>query len=264
MQDRPPLSVSLHEYGVAELRLDRPEILNRFDTSLHHAVTDALNDLAQRSEVCAVVLSSTGTAFSAGGDFDTMRLTHGDRTRQRATIDDARRLFAALLDLPQPIVAAVQGPAIGLGATVVLSCDAVVAAREATLADPHVAVGLVAGDGGAVVWSQAVGLLRAKRHLLTGDPLDAQTAHGYGLVTDLVDDADDAAPAARALAARIAQLPPAAVQGTKRVLQNILRQRAGEGLDLGLALEELTMSSEDHIAAIDAFQARRRGGRPQR
>ncbi|HEX6388910.1 MAG TPA: enoyl-CoA hydratase/isomerase family protein [Solirubrobacteraceae bacterium] len=252
-----PLRVEPAGDGVAELILDRPDLLNRFDSALHHAFTEALTDLARRDDVRAIVLSSTGSAFSAGGDFDMMRRAHSDPALQRAIVDEARRLFGALLDLPQPIVAAVQGPAIGLGATVVLACDAVVAARTATLADPHVGVGLVAGDGGAIVWSQAVGILRAKRYLLTGDPLDAVTAHDLGLVTDLVDGADDAAPAARQLAARIAQLPPLAVQSTKRVLQGLARERAGGALDLGLALEQETMTTQDHIDRIDAFQSRR-------
>lgn len=243
--------------GVAEVTLARPDLLNRFDAELHRAFTDALDGLARRDDVRAVVLASTGRAFSAGGDFEMMRQAHEDAALRRETVDQGKRLFSAMLDLPQPLVAAVQGPAIGLGATVALACDAVVAARGATLADPHVNVGLVAGDGGCLVWPQAAGMLRAKRHLLTGDPLDAETAHRFGLVTDLVDEPEDAVPAARALAERIAHLPPLAVQGTKRVLQAQLRKQSAEALDLGFALEELTMASDDHVAAVDAFRARR-------
>jgi len=257
MTDPAPLRVETLADGVAEIVLDRPDLLNRFDTALHHAFTDALVAIGGDAAVRAVVLSSTGRAFSAGGDFDAMRRASTDRAVQRATVDDARRLLDALLGLSQPIIVALQGPAIGLGATVVLACDAVVAARAATIADTHVNVGLVAGDGGCLVWPQAVGMLRAKRYLLTGDPLDAETAHAFGLVTDLVDDPQDAAPAARELATRIAGLPPLAVQGTKRVLQHTLRQRAGEVVDLGLALEELTMSTDDHVEGFTAFQERR-------
>jgi enoyl-CoA hydratase len=257
MPDPAPLRLEDLGDGVTEIVLDRPELLNRFDTALHHALTDALTAIARDGTVRAVVLTSTGRAFSAGGDFDAMRRASADRALQRTTVDDARRLLDALLLLPQPIVVAVQGAAIGLGATVVLACDAVVAARAATIADTHVNVGLVAGDGGCLVWPQAVGMLRAKRHLLTGDPLDAETAHAFGLVTDLVDRPEDAAPAARALATRIAGLPPLAVQSTKRVLQGVTRQRAAEVVDLGLALEEQTMSTADHVEGFSAFQERR-------
>jgi enoyl-CoA hydratase len=174
-------------------------------------------------------------------------------------VDDARRLLDALISLPQPLVVALHGAAIGLGATVVLTADAVVAARTASLSDPHVHMGLVAGDGGCLVWPQAVGMLRARRHLLTGDPVDASTALAMGLVTDLVDTAEDVLPAARALATRIAALPPLAVQGTKRALNRVTQQRAGEVVDLALAHEETTLASQDLIEAIDAFQERRPG-----
>jgi enoyl-CoA hydratase len=98
----------------------------------------------------------------------------------------------------------------GLGATIVLATDAVVAARGAGLSDPHVAVGLVAGDGGCVVWPASAGMLRAKRHLLAGDRLPAEDAFMLGLVTDLVDTAEETLPAARSLAQRMAALPPLA------------------------------------------------------
>jgi enoyl-CoA hydratase len=252
-----PLRIETLPDGVTEIVLDRPDLLNRFDTALHHAFTDALGAVARDTAVRAVALTSTGRAFSAGGDFDAMRAASTDAAVQRATVDDARRLLDALVGLPQPIVVGVQGAAIGLGATVALACDAVVAARKATIADTHVNVGLVAGDGGCLVWPQAVGMLRARRHLLTGDPLDAETAHAMGLVTDLVDTPEDVAPATRELATRIAALPPLAVQATKRVLQGVTRQRMGEVVDLGLALEAQTMSTEDHVEGFTAFQERR-------
>jgi enoyl-CoA hydratase len=154
-------------------------------------------------------------------------------------------------------VVALHGDAIGLGATVTLACDAVVASRSAGLSDPHVAIGLVAGDGGCVVWPAAAGMLRAKRYLLTGDRLGAEDAWAMGLVTDLVDGPDDVLPAARALAARIAALPPLAVQGTKRALNRALAQRAGEVLDLSFALEGASMASSDLLEAIAAFKERR-------
>jgi enoyl-CoA hydratase len=172
-------------------------------------------------------------------------------------IDEGRLMFRLLADVPLPVVVALQGDAIGLGATVVLACDAVVASRTASIADPHVAIGLVAGDGGCVVWPAAAGLLRAKRYLLTGDRLKAEDAWAMGLVTDLVDGPDDALPAARALAARMAALPPLAVQGTKRALNRLMQQRAGEVLDLSFALEGVSMASDDLAEAIAAFKERR-------
>lgn len=244
---------------VATITFVRPELLNRFDEAMHAEFIATLEQLAQDGDLRAVVLASTGKVFSAGGDFELMRRVHDDPAARTRLADDARRLVHALLELPQPIVAAMQGAAIGLGATVVLGCDAVVAARGAQIADSHVVVGLVAGDGGCVMWPATAGILRARRHLLTGDPLDAETAHTLGLVTDLVETPDDVLPAALGLAERIAALPPMAVQLTKRALINGLMQRAGEVLELGIAYEEATLRSDDLLEGIAALKERRAG-----
>jgi enoyl-CoA hydratase len=245
--------------AVATLTLCRPEVMNRIDALAHDDLTAQLRALAGDRSVRAVVLASTGKVFSAGGDFELMRAAHDDPVRRREIVDSARALLNALLTLPQPIVAAMQGAAIGLGATIVLSCDAVVAARSAVIADSHVNVGLVAGDGGVVIWPAVAGALRARRHLLTGDPLDAETAFTLGLVTDLVDTPEEVSPAALALAQRIAALPPLAVQLTKRALVNGLLQRAGEVFELGLAYEETTLASDDLLEGIAAIKERRQG-----
>ncbi len=257
MRSYTTLDLSLHDDGVCEVVLSRPELLNRFDPELHHDLTHALRAIAADTSVRSVLLASTGKAFSAGGDFELMERAHKDAGVRREIIGDARELLNAFLDLPQPVVVAVQGAAIGLGATVALLGDAVVAARSAVLADTHVAVGLVAGDGGCLVWPQALGMTRARRHLLTGDPLDAATAWQLGMVTDLVDTPDAARPAAREIADRIAALAPLAVQGTKRALNNVSRSRADEVIDLALALEEETLASEDLLEGVNAFRARR-------
>ena len=242
---------------VGEITLTRPELLNRFDVALHRDFTELLLELRGRRDLRAVVLASTGKCFSAGGDFDLMLAARADIDVRTNLMDEGRLMFRLLADLALPVVVAMQGDAIGLGATVALSCDAIVASRTAAISDPHVAVGLVAGDGGCVVWPAAVGMLRAKRYLLTGDRLTAEDAWAIGLVTDLVDGPDDALPAARALAARIAALPPLAVQGTKRALNRIVQQRAGEVLDLSFALEGDSMASDDLAEAIAAFKERR-------
>jgi enoyl-CoA hydratase len=245
--------------AVRVLTLSRPELFNRFDAQAHHDFVAALAQISADEDARSVVLASTGKVFSAGGDFDLMREAHADPAVRRAIVDDAKQLLTALLSLPQPIVAAVQGAAMGLGATIILACDAVVAARGAVLADSHVNVGLVAGDGGAVVWPATAGALRARRHLLTGDPLDAESAHALGMVTDLVDAPEEALPAAHAIAERMAALPPLAVRLTKRAINHGLLQRAGEVLELSLAYEEATLASDDLLEAIAAFQERRPG-----
>lgn len=255
-----PTALSVERKGeVTLVTLTRPELLNRFDVAMHDAFQAMLEQLRADEESRAVVLASTGKAFSAGGDFEMMRDANADPDLRKELIDGARNLLTTLTDVSQPIVVAMQGPAIGLGATVAMACDAIVASRGAQIADSHVAAGLVAGDGGCLVWPEAVGMLRARRHLLTGDPLSAEEAFAMGLVTDLVDEPDDVLPAAMALAERIAALPPLAVQGTKRALNEVTRQRAREVLETSLANELETLASEDLLEALDAFKQKRPG-----
>jgi enoyl-CoA hydratase len=122
-----------------------------------------------------------------------------------------------------------------------------------------VKVGLVAGDGGCVVWPQAAGMLRAKRHLLTGDPIKAEDAWMWGLVTDLVDSSAEVEPAARTLAERIAALPPVAVQGTKRSLNRVMQQRSGEVLDLSILHSIVAVGTDDLMEGTAAMKERRQG-----
>lgn len=243
--------------GVRELRLNKPEVLNRLDPQTHVDLVDVLSAIGQDRTVRAIVLASTGKAFSAGGDFDLMTEAHDDPDARRGVVDNAARLIGTFLDLRQPIVAAVQGPAIGLGSTVALMCDAVVAARAAVFADTHVNIGLVAGDGGCLAWPAAAGMLRARRYLLTGDPIKAELAYEFGMVTDLVETAEEADQAAIAIARRIAANAPMAVQSTKRILNQVSRQRAGEILDLSLVLETETLASQDLLEGIAAFREKR-------
>lgn len=241
------------------ITLDRPDLLNRFDLVLHDEFRAALLELKEDGDTRAAVLASTGKAFSAGGDFDMIRQAQADPALRHELLEGAGQLLDTLIDVPQPIVVAMQGAAMGLGASVALACDAIVAPRKAVLADSHVVAGLVAGDGGVLVWPATAGILRARRHLLTGDPLTAEDAYALGLVTDLVDTPEETLPTARALAERIAALPPLAVQGTKRALNRGLQARAAEVMELSLAEEGASLASEDVLEAIDAFQEKRPG-----
>lgn len=245
--------------GVAEVQLSRPELLNRFDDVAHRELTAALAELAADVMVRACVLSSTGRYFSSGGDTTMMLAANQDAQLRIAMLDDGRRLFHALGDFPKPLVIALAGDTFGLGATVVLLGDAVVTAPDVKIADTHVRMALVAGDGGAVVWPLNMPLLMAKRHLLTGDSLTGAQAHQFGIVSDLVDTRDEVRPAALALAQRMAQLPPLAVQLTKRALNKYLMSRADEILDLGFALEATSLASDDLREAVASFHEKRPG-----
>jgi enoyl-CoA hydratase len=258
LKDLSSLRIEVDEH-VATITLNRPEQLNAFDEVQHTELSEAIALIRNEGDVRAAILAANGHVFSAGGGFDFMEQVIADPNGFMAFADVGLHLVNAIIDLPIPIVAAVHGDAMGLGATIVLLCDAVVAARKTRLCDPHVMVGLTAGDGGCLAWPQALGMLRAKRHLLTGDPVTAEDGYAMGLVTDLVEEPADVLPAARALASRIAALPPVAVQGTKRALNRVLQQRAGEVLELGMAYESRCAFTEDFRESVSALKERRPG-----
>ena len=197
------VTVELHDH-VAELRLDRPEVLNAFDDALVNELPGVLIDLARDTDVRAVAWTSSGRHFSAGGDMETILAGHDDLTVLLRGVDDGRRLFRAFADFPKPLVTAVQGSSFGVATSLVFTSDAVVVTPTTKLADPHVHMGLVAGDGGAVTWPLSAGLARAKRKLLWGEPLTGREAFELGLATDLVESDDGLRDRALELAAHVA------------------------------------------------------------
>lgn len=242
---------------IAEVTLSRPEVLNRIDDLGHRELLSACARITEMEDVRVVVLAAQGKVFSAGGDFDHMLDCNADLHTRMETVDLGQRLLAAWLEIRPPVVVAMHGHAVGLGATLALACDAVVAHPGCQISDPHVNIGLVAGDGGCLLWPQSVGMARAKRHLLTGDPLTGDEAYQIGLVSDLVGSADEVLPTARSLAKRLAELPPLAVQGTKRALNAVLRARFDEVVPLSLSHELTTLGSEDLREGVAALREKR-------
>lgn len=244
---------------LAELELARPDTLNAFDNELHHSLTAALRYLGSHEGVRCVLLTAQGRVFSAGGSFDVIEdmAQHPQQLPQLA--EDARELFSALSELPIPLVVAMHGDAAGLGATIVTLADVIVSHPAARLSDPHVRVGLAAGDGGVVSWSLALGTARARRHLLTGDPLDGQLAFELGLVTDLVAEPAAVRDAARRIAQRIAALPPLAVRGTKQAFNALTKSMGRAAFELSLEREIDCFRSEDIREALAAARAKRQG-----
>jgi enoyl-CoA hydratase len=242
---------------MAEVVLNQPASHNCISHEMHVELKEAFLMLRQQSTVRAIVLAANGKAFSAGGDFDAILAYREDAEQRMKMRAEVRPLLLAIADSHIPVVTALQGDAIGLGATLMMATDAVVAAKSVRISDPHVVIGLAAGDGGCVAWPLHVGLLRAKRYLLTGDRLTAEDAFRMGVVTDIVETPADALPAARALASRMSLLPPLAVQATKRALNQVFRNRLEEVFEQALAYEMDTFVSEDLVEAISAYRQRR-------
>jgi enoyl-CoA hydratase len=220
---------------------------------MHAELLRLFDELRGERSARAVVLTGSGRAFSAGGDFGWMSGIRPDAFAEMRR--EGKQIVWSLLDVEVPIVAAVNGPAVGLGATLALLCDAIFMADTAKLADPHVRVGLVAGDGGAVAWPLAVGPALAKRYLLTGDSLGAEEALRLGLVTH-VAPADDLQAEALAFAERLAAGAPLAVRYTKLAVNQLVKQALATAFDYSTALEVLTFASEDHREALRALGAK--------
>ncbi len=242
--------------GVLTVTLNRPEALNATNERLHRELSRVFADIAQDKATRAVVLTAAGKAFCAGGD-----LKHGlsmNREQTDAMVEEGRKIIIDLLEVPQPIIAAVNGYAMGLGATLALFCDTVVASESAVFADTHVVAGYVAGDGGAAIWPLLVGINNAKEFLMTGDRLTASEARELGLIRHVVPPSE-LMPVAREKATRLATGPRMAIEGTKMTINRLLRQAVESTLDYGLLKEkECMLVSEDCVEALTAFAEKRK------
>jgi enoyl-CoA hydratase len=175
---------------------------------------------------------------------------------ERTAVEGKAILFRQL-ELTKPIIARLNGPAVGLGASLALFCDIIIAAQSAIIADPHVSVGLVAGDGGAIIWPQLVGYARAREYLLTGAQLGAQEAERIGLINRVVPDAQLDATV-QELAQRLAAGALKAIKWTKIATNLPLKKLAHEIFDAAVAYEMLSNRTQDHREAIAAFRERRK------
>jgi len=236
--------------------IDHPtSAMNAVDEQLHHDLWSLFRELAAERDARAIVLTGSGRAFSAGGDMSWFpQLRNPDRLH--ALRREGKQLIWNLLDVEVPIVCALNGPAVGLGASVALLCDVIVMADTATIIDPHVQVGLVAGDGGAAIWPLVLGPLAAKRHLMLGDALRADDALRLGVAAE-VCPVDEVATVARRWAERIAAQPPLAVQGTKLAVNAQIKQALLTSFDVSMALEMSCFHSADHAEAVSAFVEKR-------
>ncbi len=234
---------------------NRPDTLNAVTAEIHGAMARVWRDLAEDSEARAVVITGRGRAFSAGGDMAMFQRLQTGVEERRALLEEAAVIVRVMTGFPLPVVAAVNGAAVGLGCSVALLCDLVFMAESAYLCDPHVAVGLTAGDGGASTWPLFMSLLRAKEFLLTGDRIPADQAVALGLANRVVPD-DQLLDQAMEMAQRLAALPPQAVQSTKRALNLHLARAAAGVLEYALAAEYQSFDTEEHRRIVERFLSR--------
>jgi enoyl-CoA hydratase len=232
------------------VRLNRPEQLNATNDPLHRGLADVFPQLDADPDARVAVITGNGRAFSAGGDFNYLdELTRDDALR-RQTLVDGRRIVTGMIACRLPIVAAVNGAAVGLGCSLVALSDIVFMAESAHLADPHVMVGLVAADGGPVTWPLLTSLQLAKEYALTGDRIPAARAAAIGLVNHVCPD-DEVLDQALACAGRIAALPKQASEDTKRILNLQLERAVLATLDFALTAEDRSFRSPELRANLD-------------
>ncbi|MET0588329.1 MAG: enoyl-CoA hydratase/isomerase family protein [Novosphingobium sp.] len=245
------------EGRLLRITMNRPDALNAINLDLHDDLADALW-FAQGDPGSDVILfTGAGRAFSAGGDLDHIANSAANPHLFDHEARMAKRIIFTLLDIDKPVICRMNGHAVGLGATLALMCDIIFAAEGAKIGDPHVGIGLVAGDGGAVIWAQRIGLARAKEYLFTGDVLTAQKAAEIGLINHCLP-ADELDGAVDAFCQRLLNGATGAIRATK-VLTNLeLKRIATAVMDAGIALESVSVRSADHLEGIAALREKRK------
>ncbi len=250
---------------VATLTLNRPDSLNAVNSRLHHELENVWLDLGSDRDVNAIVLTGAGRAFCAGGDVKGMssgEMTKGAAKRGRfdrgpIVAANGRRIIENMLDVEQPIIGAINGDAIGLGATLALLCDIIVVSEKARFADTHVKIGVVAGDGGAVIWPLLIGPHRAKEFLMRGNFMSGAEAGRIGMVNYAVPPEEVMSKASQ-LAQELADGPTWAIRWSKLAVNKWLKEQANLIMDTGLAYEMMTFKTKDHKEAIKAFIEKRK------
>jgi len=234
------------------ITLNRPDALNAVDDALHCGLAWLWPRLAEDRGARAAVITGRGRAFSAGGDFAYLEELGRDAALRAKTILHGREIVLGMARCRIPVIAAVNGPAVGLGCSLVALSDIVYMAEAASLADPHVQVGLVAADGGPLTWPLHTSLLWAKEYALTGARISASRAVDMGLANHVVAD-----PLAEALACakRILELPRQAIESTKRLLNIHLERAVLATLDYANTAEDQSFQTADFRAIVARLNA---------
>jgi enoyl-CoA hydratase len=244
------------EGRILTITLNRPETLNAVNADMHTELSRVFIETQQDPESDIIVLTGAGRAFCAGGDVDWMQEAIDRPAVFEGIAVEAKRIIFSQLELEKPLICRLNGHAMGLGATIALTSDIVIASENAKIGDPHVQIGYVSGDGGAVIWPQLVGYLRAKEYLLTGDAIPATEAARMGLINravspELLDEE------VYKLARRLASGARKAIRWTKVSINLGLKQLAHMIIDSSLAYEALSNLSKDHQEAVNAFREKR-------
>jgi enoyl-CoA hydratase len=233
--------------------LSRPAELNAINQPLHRALAIVWQQLAADLAAKVVILTGAGRAFSAGGDLDWITSFLDDPVARDESLREGAQIIEEMLRFPLPVITAINGPAVGLGCSLAVLSDVVLISQAAYLADPHVSVGLVAGDGGAAFWPLLTPIVRSREYLYTGDRISAAIAVELGLATRTTAP-DELLPEARRLALRLAAQSAEALRGTKRVVNMHLSRALSGAMQAGFATEAVSMQSAEHRERLLALR----------
>ena len=259
-----PVLYAVDSDGIATITLNRAELRNPIsDLDLIEALLDTLTQMEDDPKVRVAILTGAGSAFSAGGNLKAMKPDSGGlnaslpaRTRRNYK-SGIQRLPLAFAALEVPVIAAVNGPAIGAGLDLACMCDLRIAGENAKFAESFVKLGIIPGDGGAWLLQRIVGFSKAAEMTLTGETIDAAEALRIGLVSQVVPDAD-LLVAAHKLAARIACNPGFAVRMAKRLIWDAQSMSIGQVLEMSAAMQSVAHATRDNAEAVDAFLEKRK------
>lgn len=236
--------------GIAEIRFDRPSVRNALDEQLLAELSGTLERIEADEDVYAVVLTGNGPAFSAGGDIPTVQ---DWQSAERSTFEEElaayQDIVGQLRSMGTPSIAAVNGPAVGAGCDIALACDIRIVAPDAELVEGFVTIGLISGDGGGWLLPRLIGESRAKRYLLTGDPITADAAVDIGLA---VEQTESVVPAARRFAERLRDLPAVAVSRTKE-LATVGSETLDEHFERATDAQWECLQNEEHRETLAAI-----------
>ena len=241
--------------GVLLITIDRPEVLNAANERLHRELGDVWSVVDADDSVAVSVITGAGTAFSAGGDLAMVERMTTDHAAVVEQWRDAGALVQAMLQSVKPIVAAVNGVAVGAGLAVALLSDVSIVSETARLSDGHARLGVAAGDHAALIWPLLCGLSKAKYYLMTAEFVDGREAERIGLVTRCVAE-DRVLEEALAVAVQLAAGSRTAIQWTKRALNQWLSAASGT-FGESLALEMLGFLGPDAQEGVAALRDRR-------
>ena len=246
------MTIDRRDNGVVVVTLNRPEKMNAIDNRMHHEMMTFSRDFDDDPDLRVMVLAGAGKAFCVGGDFS------ADTGIEMPSLAEGRRIVDHILECEKPIIAAVHGYALGLGANLPLLCDVVVAGPDAKFGDTHVKMGLGAGDGGQVIWPFLIGVNRAKYHFMTGEMVSGKDAYDMGLAGFYADTTEGVMEKAMEIADQLAEGAPIAIAASKAGINAFLRQVAAAVMPISLQAEGLSMRSQDFKEAVSAFQEKRK------